>query len=504
MVVASRLMAARAQERPEEPAFIVGADGRSMSWRALAAYAERLRKLAAGRRLPVRARLGLVVADPLAFTAAYLGALAAGLTVVPVDPWLSAAECDAVLGRLRVDVVVTDAPAERWAAGRETWLAGRGRPVLGRAAVTAAWPSAGAAMRPAVLLTSSGTTGEPKGVPLSEGQLLHAARRVAGHHRIGPGQRGYSPLPLFHVNAQVIGVLATLVSGASLVLDRRFEPDAYWSRVAEWSPTWLNTVPAVLAALMAQPAPPEAVAARLRFARSASAPLPDVTRRAFAAHTGVGVLETYGMTEAAGQITANPLDVAARRDGSVGLPVGVRLAVVDTDGRPVPPGSPGMVVLRGRQVVGRYLELTGHGAETSRSARDACGWLPTQDLGFRDEDGFVYLVGRADDVINRGGEKVYPQEVENVLLGHAAVGSAAVVAAPHDRLGQVPVAFVTRRAHRAGPGLVEELYRLCERRLPRYKRPARIEIAAALPTGPTGKVLRRTLRDDLLALDGRR
>ncbi|NJC71132.1 AMP-binding protein [Planosporangium thailandense] len=502
--MASRLMASRAQERPAEPAFIVGADGRSMSWRGLATYAERLRTLAAGRRLPRRARLGLVIGDPLAFTAGYLGALAAGFTVVPVDPRLSASERDAALDRLRVDVVVTDAPAERGAAGVETWLAGRGGPVLAYPATTAAWPSASAAMRPAVLLTSSGTTGTPKGIPLSEWQLLHAARRVAGHHGFGPGQRGYSPLPLFHVNAQVMGLLATLVSGGSLVLDRRFEPDVYWSRVAEWSPTWLNTVPAVLAALVTQAPPPEALAARLRFARSASAPLPDATRRAFTAHTGIGVLETYGMTEAAGQITANPLDVTARRAGSVGLPVGIGLTVVGPDGHPARPGSRGMIMLRGRQVIGRYLELAGHGAERSRAARDAGGWLPTGDLGFRDEDGFVYLVGRADDVINRGGEKVYPQEVENVLLGHPAVGAAAVVAAPHDRLGQVPVAFVTVRAHLAAPGLVEELYRRCDDRLPRYKRPVRIAIAAALPTGPTGKVLRRTLRDDLLALDGSR
>ncbi|MCW2639405.1 MAG: Acyl-CoA synthetase [Dactylosporangium sp.] len=504
MAVVSRLMAARAQGQPEEPAFIVGADGRAMSWRALAVYAERLRELAGRRRLPPRARIGLVIADPLAFTAAYLGALAAGLTVVPVDSRLTASELGSAVARLRVDVVVTDAPLTLPVADVETWVAGRAGPVLVGAASTTVRPSAGAALRPAVLLTSSGTTGEPKGIPLSEGQLLHAARRVAGHHRFGPGERGYSPLPLFHVNAQVMGLLAALVSGASLVLDRRFEPDAYWSRVAEWSPTWLNTVPAVLAALAARPAPPEALVSRLRFARSASAPLPRSTQRAFTAHTGVAVLETYGMTEAAGQITANPLDVSARRDGSVGLPVGIGLAVVGPDGRPVPPGSQGMVVLRGRQVASRYLELTGHGAEGSRPARDACGWLPTGDLGFRDEDGFVYLVGRADDVINRGGEKVYPQEVENALLSHAAVRSAAVVAAPHDRLGQVPVAFVTLQPRQTDPGMVEELHRLCAQRLARYKRPTVIEIAAALPTGPTGKVLRRTLRDDLLALGGTR
>jgi acyl-CoA synthetase (AMP-forming)/AMP-acid ligase II len=266
----------------------------------------------------------------------------------------------------------------------------------------------------------------------------------------------------------------------------------------------LNTVPAVLAALVDRPAPPEALSSRLRFARSASAPLPASTQRAFTAHTGLGVLDTYGMTETAGQITANPLDVSGRRDGSVGLPVGVELAIAGPDGRPVPSGAHGMVVLRGRQVAERYVELTAEGAEVYRPARDAHGWLRTGDLGYRDEDGFVYLTGRADDVINRGGEKVYPQEVEDVLLGHAAVRSAAVVAAPHDRLGQVPVAFVTLLPDRPGPGLTEELHRLCAQRLARYQRPTVIQIAAALPTGPTGKVLRRTLRAGLSPRGGSR
>ncbi|WP_238011245.1 AMP-binding protein [Dactylosporangium sp. AC04546] len=295
-------------------------------------------------------------------------------------------------------------------------------------------------------------------------------------------------------------MLAALVSGASLVLDPRFEAGAYWSRVMEWSPTWLNTVPAMLGALAAQPAPHEATLARLRFARSASAPLPVSTSETFTAHTGVAVLNTYGMTEAAGQITADPLDSSARRAGSVGLPVGVGLTVIGPDRRPVPPGSQGEVVLRGWQVTGRYLELTGHGAEASRPARDAHGWLPTGDLGFRDEDGYVYLVGRADDVINRGGEKLHPQEVENVLLGHPAVSSAAVVAAPHERLGQVPVAFVVLRAHRTASGVVEELDRLCAQRLPRHKRPAAVTVTSELPTGPTGKVLRRAVRADVMAL----
>ena len=493
-----RVLASRAEERPADPAYIRAADGRLLTWQALAHYAEGLREQARASALPQRARIGIVADDPLAFTAVYLAALAAELTAVPIDPRLTAAELGATADRLRVDVLVSDRPAELPdLPDAELWDAGSQHPLFVRGAASTARPSSAAALRPAVLLTSSGTTGAPKGIGLSEWQLLHAARRVARHHGFGPAERGYNPLPLFHVNAQVMGLLAALVSGASLVLDRRFERDAYWDRVARWSPTWLNTVPAVLAALATQPPPADAVAARIRFARSASAPLPAATREAFTAATGVPVLETYGMTEAAGQITANPLDPAARRDGSVGVPVGVELAVLGPAGRPVAPGELGMVALRGRQIADRYLVAGDDGSERSRPARDVAGWLATGDLGARDEDGFVYLAGRADDVINRGGEKVFPQEVEEVLLAHPAVRSAAVVAAPHERLGQVPVALVTVGPGHPGGELIAALHELCARRLARYKRPTGIEIATALPTGPTGKVLRRRVREEL-------
>jgi acyl-CoA synthetase (AMP-forming)/AMP-acid ligase II len=398
----SGLISVRAQQRPDDPAFITGADGQALTWLALARGVDRVRRLAGKRRLPIRARIGLVVEDPLAFTAGYLGALATGLTAVPIDPRLTAAELAAAVARLRVDVLVTDrADTGSDLPDVERWAARSSGPALVRAHPDGAWPSAGAAARPAVLLTSSGTTGIPKGIGLSGWQLLHAARRVAGHHRFGPGERGYNPLPLFHVNAQVMGLLATLVSGASLVLDRRFDPEAYWARVAQWSPTWLNAVPAVLSALLTQAPPADAVAARVRFARSASAPLPIATLRAFSHHTGIGVLETYGMTEAGGQITANPLDPARRREGSVGLPVEVGLAVLDPTGQPVPAGVPGVVGLWGPQVTAGYLELTTAGPESCRPAREGTGWLPTGDLGCQDEDGFLYLGGRADDVINR-------------------------------------------------------------------------------------------------------
>jgi oxalate---CoA ligase len=491
MAEVSRLLSTRAREQPDALAFLCGTDGRALTWRAVARHAREW-----AIQIRPGSRVGLVVGDPLIFTAAYLGCLSAGLTAAPIDPRLTTTELTEVLAKLRIDVLTTDSPETVLRPEIDVWqvdLEGLRRVW---SATTASRPSDAAALRPAVLLTSSGTTGRPKGIPLTEWQLLHAAHRVARHHGFGPADRGYTPLPLFHVNAQVMGLLATVASGASLVIDARFEADEYWSRVDRYSPTWLNTVPAVLASLAQRPAPLARIAERVRFARSASAPLPPATAQAFTDRTGIGVLETYGMSEAAGQITANPLTHTARRAGSVGLPVEVELVVAAADGSPVSAGEEGEVLLRGRQIVSEYLELDETSPERTRPARDDSGWLHTGDVGILDEAGFLRLAGRADDVINRGGEKIYPQEVENVLLAHPGVAAVAVVAAPHERLGQVPAAFVT--AHEGNTeALKESLRAWCETRLTRYKRPTVIEVTDALPLGPTGKVLRRALRSEL-------
>ncbi|TNC26959.1 class I adenylate-forming enzyme family protein [Amycolatopsis alkalitolerans] len=491
MAIVSRLLTTRARERPGSVAFLSGAGEQALTWGAVAEHATGWRDMA-----PPGSRVGLVIADPLTFTAAYLGCLSAGLTAAPIDPRLTPGELSDVLARLRIDVFATDQEDPVISPGLDTVLVDLAGPRRVWTTTTANRPSDGAALRPAVLLTSSGTTGRPKGIPLTERQLMHAAGRVARHHGFGPGERGYTPLPLFHVNAQVMGLLATVESGASLVIDRRFEAGEYWARVERHRPTWLNAVPAILASLAQRPAPPGHVVDGIRFVRSASAPLPPATARAFAEHTGLGVLETYGMSEAAGQITSNPLDPRRRRAGSVGLPVEVDLIVAGPDGRESSPGEEGEVLLRGPQIVREYLELGEHGPERTRPARDADGWLRTGDVGIRDEEGFLRLAGRVDDVINRGGEKIYPQEVENVLLAHPDVAAVAVVGAPHERLGQVPVAFVTTRRSDP-PALEASLLAWCEGRLTRYKRPTVVEITDALPVGPTGKVLRRALRSEL-------
>jgi len=323
---------------------------------------------------------------------------------------------------------------------------------------------------------TSGSTGTPKGVLLSEDQLCHVAASVAAHHRLTPADRGHCCLPLFHINAEVVGLLATLRAGACLVLERKFSRGGFWPLIDERRITWINAVPAIITLLALDPAEPGA-RRRVRFVRSASAPLPPATLERFEAAFGIPVIETYGMTEAASMITANPLD-GPRKPGSVGQPVGVELRVVL-----------GRVQIRGPGVI------TAYASGGAAGAIDGEGWLDTGDLGHLDADGYLFLAGRSDDVINRGGEKIYPRDIEDFLLAQHGVLSAAVVAAPDQVLGQRPVAYVVPVSTRPARHLEQILSRACEAAFPRHKRPSEIRVVAQLPLGPTGKLARHRLRE---------
>ncbi len=495
--VAGLVAARRGQD---DVALVEGASGRALRWSDVAERAARWQAAVDDGVLPAGGRVGLRVADPLEMGAGYLAAVAAGLAVAPLDPSAPLPELCAAADDLGLGAVVGGPEEIEPAAGA---LAGAG---------VGAWSSEdggvhrlGPPGRPgapgrgaALVLASSGTTGRPKLIPLTEAQLLHTARGVVDHHGLTPRDRGYSPLPLFHINGLVVGVLASLVGGYPLVVDRRFSASGFWEVVGRHEVTWVNLVPAIISVLADADPPAEEVARRVAFARSASAPLPVATLEGFEAATGIPVVETYGMTEAASQVTANPRPPGRRRPGSVGLPVGLDLRVVDGDRRPPPAGEVGEVEIRGDSVVGSYWEPAGSGGG-DRPARHADGWLPTGDLGYLDPDGYLYLVGRADDVINRGGEKVYPREIEEVLLADPDVAVAAVVGRPHPVVGEEPVAFVLPRAGHPvdHDALRAALAERCESRLGRFRRPAEIFVASSLPQGANGKIRHAELRRQL-------
>ena len=479
-------------------------DGRVLSFRQLEGSMERWRAKLSGARARGLTTIGLAISDPLAFADAFVGAMAAGFWVAPLDPsmpWSGKAGLAAAMTRTGAEVVVGDRPAvagvgEDWVELHRLGGVDDG-PVTRPGATAPRLPDAGG-----VILSSSGTTGTPKVVRLGLDQLLYTARCVASHLELGPDDRGFNPLPLFHINAEVVGLLATMVSGAGLVLDDKFHRTAFWELMELRSITWINAVPAIISRLGA-PGPEEKIPTGIRFIRSASAPLPIAAAGRFEDSTGIPVIETYGMTEAASQITAHPLGVP-RRPGSVGVPVGVELRIVDQAEpvggvRPPAEGQSGHVEIRGPSVIATYV------GDAHQDRFDSDGWLRTGDLGHVDDDGFVYLDARTDDVINRGGEKVFPREIEEIIGADPMVAATAVVGREDPELGQVPVAFVVLRGPEdptggdaATFGLIarETTIRVgaaLEANLVRAKRPVALCVVHALPAGATGKVRRREL-----------
>ena len=508
------LVRARGEASGPAAAYLEARTGTVLTWSALAATADQWMAATREAGLSPGCPVALVAQQPLAFAGAYLGLLASGAVVLPLDPGApdgAPAEIAAVT-RFACAAVATDASAGHAAATAAGIPAWELLPTGGPGGMVPPSQGSAAAPRPAawaepssVLLRTSGTTGRPKGVPLAEDQLLHGASSVIRHHQLTPAERVFSSLPLFHINAQVTGILAALTAGSSLVVDDRFHRRDIWDVLEAHQVTVLNAVPAILALLSDGPPPPDALVRRVRFARSASAPLPAATLLRFQERCGISVLETYGMTEAAGQICASPLRADERRLGSVGYPVGVELRIVDEAGEPVGPSEPGEIQIRGPSVTNGYIlpadpappEPPASPTGPRRLSRDPAAWLPTGDVGLQDAEGFVFLLGRTDGVINRGGEKVYPREVEEVLLRHAGVAGAAVVGEPDPILGERPVAFVVPKSPgppAGGEGLPAELLGLCQRELSRHKQPVRIEVTDSLPATATGKVRHEQLR----------
>jgi acyl-CoA synthetase (AMP-forming)/AMP-acid ligase II len=472
----------------QRPGYLDAGSGEAVTWSQVAQQAaDWATSFAPGTVVALRA------ANPAAFCRAYLAGLAAGVCVAPLDPGVAAGHVvGLMLDPLQAADLVVDgeeAAATLDVQDLHLWISSAAGLRQARRGTATRLPAPGIA----ALLPTSGTTGRPKLVPLTESQLLRAAARIARHHALTPVDRGYSPLPLFHVNAQVVGILSTFVAGGSLVVDDRFHASRFWAAAEDFQVTWLNLVPAILGILGEGAPPAEAAAWRVRFARSASAPLSPATADRFEATSGIGVLETYGMTEAASQITANPLLRSRRRPGSAGRPAGVAVRIAGAHGGELPPGETGTVEIRGAQVIGAYL---GPGRRPI-PARGAGGWLRTGDLGFRDSAGFLYLAGRSDDVINRGGEKVHPREIEEVLLSDPHIRGAAVVGRPHRLLGEECVAYVVTDPGYTGssPGrLAGQLLDRCRRALSPHQQPVSVIVVDALPAGPTGKPDRHALR----------
>jgi acyl-CoA synthetase (AMP-forming)/AMP-acid ligase II len=344
----------------------------------------------------------------------------------------------------------------------------------------------------ALVLHTSGTTSRPKLVPLTHASLCASARNVSEVLELTPGDRCLNIMPLFHVHGLVAAVLASLRAGGVTICSPGFDAERFFTWLDELEPTWYTAVPTMHQAIAARAEAHREVVLRrpLRLVRSSSSALPPQVLEALEHGFGCPAIEAYGMTEAAHQIASSPLPPGERKPRSVGLPAGVEVAILGENGSPLPTGAIGEVAIRGPNVFSAY----GDNPEANREAFTN-GWFRTGDEGSLDADGYLFLHGRLKEIVNRGGEKVSPREVDEVLLDHPAVDQVVTFARPHERLGEeVAVAVVLKEGASATQRAIQEF---AASRLADFKVPSAVVFLDQLPRGSTGKVQRIGLAERL-------
>ena len=346
----------------------------------------------------------------------------------------------------------------------------------------------------AFVLLTSGTTSRPKLVPATHGASCRSAGNAGVTLGLGADDRLLNMMPFFHAHGLFSGLLASLAAGSSIVCTAGFEADRFFDWLEEFKPSWYTAVPTIHSSVLAAASRHghRTLHSSLRVVRSASSSLPPTVLTALETLFGVPVTETYGMTEAASQIGANPL--FAGKLNSVGVSAGAEIAIIDAEWRPLPANQAGEIALRGPTMTRGYLNDP---AATASAFRD--GWFRTGDLGRLDRDGYLFILGRLKDLINRGGQNIAPVEIEQVLLGHAAVAEAAVFPAPHPTLGEEVAAAVV--LHAGARISVRALQAFARTQLALFKVPRRMRIVAAIPTTAVGKV-NRTVLASALGLTG--
>lgn len=341
---------------------------------------------------------------------------------------------------------------------------------------------------PALLMYTSGTTGNPKGVMLNHGNLIAAGDNVAIAHQITSDDIGLCVLPIYHINGLCVTVMGSMVSASGLVMPYRFSNQKFWSQINAHNCSWFSAVPTLFSYILNDEREPALNRDRLRFARSASAPLsPDIHRK-FEDRFGIPIIETMGLTETGAQILSNPMPPGVRKIGSPGIGFGNKIKIINPETMAdLPPETEGEIVVSGKNVMMGYLDQPEETAKTIT----ADGWLRTGDLGRMDDEGYVYVTGRIKELIIKGGENIAPREIDEVLLEHDSVLEAAAFARSCENYGQRVEACI--RLKEGYDFNHDELLSHCHDRLGQFKSPDHIYSLADLPKGPSGKVQRMKL-----------
>ena len=339
----------------------------------------------------------------------------------------------------------------------------------------------------ALLIYTSGSTGRPKGVMLDHANLVAMATSIGEVLKLSPDDNCLLVLPLFHVNAILVSGLAPIMAGAQVTILPRFAPDTFLAAVSRYRATYFSAVPAIYARLAELPAGQLGDTSSVRFAVCGAAPVPVGLLERSESRFGFPIIEGYGLTEGTCASAINPLD-GPRKPGTVGVALpGQQVAAMRADGSFAAAGERGEVVVKGPNVMRGYLGRPEATAETVVES-----WLHTGDVGILDEDGYLTIVDRIKDMIIRGGENIYPKEIESVLARHGAVLEAAVIGVPHEIYGEVPVAYVV--TYPDARVTADELLAHCRGQLTKVKIPTAVRIVPALPKNAVGKTDKPALR----------
>ncbi|KAL4927210.1 acyl--CoA ligase [Aspergillus undulatus] len=343
----------------------------------------------------------------------------------------------------------------------------------------------------ALVLHTSGTTGRPKAVPLTHKNLTTTMGNIQATYKLTPEDRTYLVMPLFHVHGLLAAFLAPLASGGSVVVPTRFSAQQFWSDFIKYKANWYSAVPTIHQILLKSPLPNPIP--QIRFIRSCSSPLSPKTFQDLEKTLNTPVLEAYAMTEAAHQMTSNPLPPAKRQPGSVGIGQGVEIKILDQAGKEVPQGSEAEICVRGENVTKGY--LNNPSANESSFTKD--GFFRTGDQGKKDPDGYVIITGRIKELINKGGEKISPIELDNILLHNPKVGEAVCFAIPDEgHYGEeIGAAVVLKSGQNATE---DELKTWVESKLAKFKTPKQVWIVPQIPKTATGKIQRRKVAETML------
>ncbi|ANB14077.1 Pcs60p [Sugiyamaella lignohabitans] len=482
--------------------------GPSLSYSQLLTAVRSFQKTLASINIPEKSAISISLPNSIEFAIAFLGTTASSFIAAPLNPNYKESEFAFYIEDVKSSLVIVPkgsfaghypaiaaakkfnaAVAEAYWLGDKIVLDLKYKGKLSDNAHSSIPPSPNPS-DVAFVLHTSGTTGRPKAVPLTHANMARTVTNIINTYKLSPKDRSYLVMPLFHVHGLLAGFLAPLGSGGAVIIPPKFSAHAFWNDFLQYQANWYTAVPTIHQILLKSDLP--SPVPYIRFIRSCSSSLAPSTFHALEKTFKAPVLEAYAMTEACHQMTSNNLPPGKRKPGTVGVGQGVEIAILDANGNKVKQGQEGEISIKGSNVTPGYI----NNPKANEESFTKDGYFRTGDQGKLDEDGFVIITGRIKELINRGGEKISPIELDGVMLEHPAVAEAVSFAAPDEMYGQVVNAAIVLKP--GAKATEKDIQDFLSSKLSKFKIPQRIFFTKIMPKTATGKIQRRVIASTFL------